>query len=266
MEAVPGARTFASSGVAYDGFMGRYSKPLAMLFSDFAEVKHGQRALDVGCGPGALTEVLMERLGADAVLACDPSEPFVKACAALCPGVDVRLGRAEAVPFSESCVDVGLSQLVLHFMSDPSGAVAELRRVVRPGGTIAACVWDFEKEMEMLRHFWDAALSVDAAAPDEARFLKFGREGDISELFTRSGLEDVVESTLLVEVGYEDFDELWAGFMAGIGPAGSYCLALGDEQREALRLDLFRRCDSPAGRFSLNALARCAKGRSPSLL
>lgn len=260
MQAVPGAATFDKSGAAYDGFMGRYSKPLAVLFSDFSGVVPGKRALDLGCGPGALTRVLVDRLGVDSVLACDPSESFVGACAKALPGLDVRLGRAEAIPFPDASVDLGLSQLVLHFVSDPTLAITEMRRVVRPGGTIAACVWDFDKEMEMLRHFWDAALSVDKDAPDEARVLKFGREGEISGLFEASGLHDVVGTRLEVEVGYGNFDELWAGFMAGIGPAGSYCVALDDTHRSALREDFFRRCGSPAGGFSLKATARSAKG------
>ncbi len=260
MEAVPGAATFDKSGSAYDGFMGRYSRPLAVLFSDFAGVVPGQKGLDVGCGPGALTRVLVDRLGANAVLACDPSESFLAACATACPGVDVKLGRAEAIPFDDASVDVGLSQLVLHFVSDPPAAVAEMSRVVRPGGAIAACVWDFDKEMEMLRHFWDAALSVDGDAPDEARVLQFGREGEISRLFEAAGLEDVVESRLEVKVHYQSFDELWAGFMAGIGPAGSYCVALDDTRREALREVMFSLCGSPATDFSLKATARSAKG------
>jgi ubiquinone/menaquinone biosynthesis C-methylase UbiE len=240
--------------------MGRYSRPLATLFADFAGVRKGQRALDVGCGPGALSHVLIDRLGVESVLACDPSARFVADCSAAHPGLDVRLGRAEAIPFDDSTVDVALAQLVLHFVSDPTAAVGEFRRVVRPGGTIAACVWDFDRGMEMLRHFWDAALAVDPSAPDEAQVLRFGREGEIADLFTESGLEQVQESTLQVEVTYAHFDEMWAGFLAGIGPAGSHCVALDDARREALRRELLQRCGSPSGAFTLRAVARSAKG------
>ena len=264
METPEGARSFLTSGTAYDGFMGRYSRPLADVFADAVCVSRGLTALDVGCGPGALTGVLVDRLGADSVFACDPSAPFVADCAARHPGVDVRLGRAEALPFDDGRFDVALAQLVLHFVSNPEQAARELRRVVRPGGLVAACVWDFAEGMEMLRHFWDAALTVDPNAPDEARTLRFGRQGEIVELFEGAGLEDVVETTLHVSTQYHSFDELWSGYLAGIGPAGAFCVALSDEARAALREVLFRRVGSPAGSFTLGAMARSAHGRVPA--
>jgi ubiquinone/menaquinone biosynthesis C-methylase UbiE len=205
---VEGARAFAVAGRTYDSFMGRYSAPLAEFFADAAGVSAGTTALDVGCGPGALTGVLVSRLGADAVYACDHSAPFLDACAARHPGVVVELGRAESIPFEDDLVDHALAQLVLHFVSDPSRAAAEMARVVRPRGTVAACVWDFADGMEMLRAFWDAALSVDPDAPDEARSLRFGRSGEIAELFASVALEDVAESTLSVASTYASFDEL----------------------------------------------------------
>lgn len=261
MSEVPGARTFATSGEAYDSFMGRYSRPLASIFVDSAGVAAGQSVLDVGCGPGALTEVLVDQLGAESVSAFDPSPPFVEACTQRCPGVDVRLGRAEAIPFDDNRFDAALSQLVLHFVTDPEAAAAELRRVVRPGGTVAACVWDFDDEMEMLRHFWDAALTVDPDAPDDARTLRFGSEHEVAELFTAAGLSDVVETTLEVTAAYSGFDDLWNGFLAGIGPAGSYCVSLNDPDRKAVRDEFFERIGAPTGSFDLSAVARAASGR-----
>jgi hypothetical protein len=117
--------------------------------------------------------------------------------------------------------------------------------------------------MQLLRAFWDAALRVDPEAPDEARTLRFGREGEIVTLFAEAGLVEIVETTLEVESPYRDFDELWSGFLAGIGPAGAYCLSLPDEQREAVRGEVFAQLDSPAGSFRLRALARCARGTVP---
>jgi SAM-dependent methyltransferase len=264
MEAAPGAGTFQKSGAAYDAFMGRYSRPLATLFADAAGVAAGQSALDVGCGPGALTAVLVERLGTDAVAAFDPSEPFVATCGARHPGVDVRHGRAEAIPFDDDRFDVALAQLVLHFVSDPAAAAGELRRVVRGGGVVAACVWDFAEEMEMLRCFWDAANATDPAAPDEARTLRFGRPGELADWLEDAGYADVTETTLAVASEYEDFDELWSGFLAGIGPAGAYCVSLPEARRSALRDELFRRVGEPAGAFTLGAMARTARGRVPA--
>jgi ubiquinone/menaquinone biosynthesis C-methylase UbiE len=264
MEPTEGARTFHTSGDAYDLFMGRYSHPLASVFVAAAEVAVGDRVLDVGCGPGALTGVLVDRVGSSLVAATDPSPPFVAECARRFPGVDVRVGRAEEIPFDDAVFDCAMSQLVLHFVSDADQALRELRRVVRPGGTIAACVWDFEDEMEMLRHFWDAAVEVEATAPGEGRLLRLGRRGELAELFRSAGLEGVVETTLEVATTYRDFDELWAGFLAGIGPAGSFCVSLTDAQRDVLRQELFRRVGEPDGPFTLGATARCVTGRLPA--
>jgi len=262
--AAEGARSFLSSGDAYDMFMGRYSRALADPFATSAGVVGGMSVLDVGCGPGALTGVLVERLGAGSVSAVDPSPPFVEACSARHPGVDVRLGRAEEIPFDDDTFDSALAQLVLHFVTDPTQAAAELRRVVRPGGTIAACVWDFSEGMQMLRYFWDAALTVDPDAPDEAQRLRFGRQGEISDLFVAAGLTDVQETTLQVNSTYGSFDELWSGFLAGIGPAGSFCVSLPDDRRPVLRDTLLRRLGSPSAGFTLGAVARSARGRVPT--
>ncbi len=263
MENVDGARTFLTSGSEYDRFMGRYSAPLAHQFADAAGVTGGQRALDVGCGPGALTAVLVERLGIDSVAACDPSPPFLDDCRARLPGIDARQGRAEQIPFEDAAFDAALAQLVLHFVSDPPAAAAEMRRTVRPGGAVAACVWEFQGGMEMLSHFWDAATALDADAPAEGRTLRFGAAGEIVELFEAAGLADVEETLLTVESRYADFDELWSGFMAGIGPAGSFAVSLPHERRESLRRDLYQRVGAPTGAFSLSAVARCAVGRVP---
>ena len=263
MAATDASAMFQAGGAAYDGFMGRYARPLAPRFADVAGVAAGQRALDVGCGPGALTTELVTRLGAGAVAAIDPSPPFVAACAARHPGVDVQAGRAEAIPHRDHAFDVALAQLVLHFVGDPAAAARELRRVVRPGGTIAACVWDFAKGMQMLRLFWDAAMAVDPGAPDEARVLRFGRAGEIAALFADAGMQTIDETLLDVEAAYDDFDALWAGFLAGVGPAGAYCVALPAAQRDRLRDDLARRLGAPRRGFTLAARARCVRATAP---
>ena len=242
--------------------MGRYSRVLATPFADAAGVRHGQTAVDVGCGPGALTAVLVDRLGIDAVAACDPSAQFVTECAAD-PGVQVELGRAESIPFETGRYDHAMAQLVLHFVSDPDSAASEMMRVMRPGGRVSACVWDFEGGMEMLRCFWDAALEIDPDAPDEAGTMRFGRPGEISQLFASAGAADVVESTLRVTSSYTDFDELWNGFLAGVGPAGAYCMSLPDGERQRLRAALYRRLGEPTGSFVLGAVARSAVARTP---
>jgi SAM-dependent methyltransferase len=263
MSDVSGSRTFAVAGAAYDNFMGRYSMNLAAPFADAAGVVPGQIAIDVGCGPGALTGELVERLGVDAVAACDPTPGFVAECAARHPGVAVKQGSAESIPFEAGRFDHAMAQLVLHFVSDAERAAREMTRVVRPGGTVSACVWDFAEGMQLLRGFWDAALAIQPDAPDEALTLRFGRPGEIAELFASVGMVGIVESTLKVSSTYASFDELWKGLLAGVGPAGSYCVALPDEDRARLHDELFRRFGSPSGDFALGAVARCAVAQVP---
>lgn len=262
MEPVEGAVTFQSSGADYDVFMGRYSRALAPAFADWAGVTAGQCALDVGCGPGALTGVLVERLGAAAVLACDPSAPFMEECRRRHPGVEVRPGRAEELPFEDASQDVVLAQLILHFVSDPAAAAREMRRVLRPGGTVAACSWDATQGMEMLRYFWDAAASLDPDASDEAG-LRLGSEGELAGLFEEAGFEQTTESTLEVTSTYSSFDDLWSGFLCGMGPAGSYAVRQQGQDRAALRQALFEEVGSPRGPFELRAVARAGCGLAP---
>jgi ubiquinone/menaquinone biosynthesis C-methylase UbiE len=146
---------------AYDRYIGRYGPELAAALIDFARIEPGMRALDVGCGPGALAAALAERLGPAHVSAADPSEPFVQACRTRLPGVEVVVAAAEALPFPDRAFDAALSQLVVNFMDDAEAGVRELARVTRPGGVVASCVWDYAGEMTLLRAFWDAAREVD---------------------------------------------------------------------------------------------------------
>jgi SAM-dependent methyltransferase len=177
--------------------------------------------------------------------------------------VDVRPGSAETVPFDDASFDVALSQLVLHFVSDPAAAGIEMARVVRPGGTIASCVWNFDQEMQMLRAFWDAALTLDPGAPAEQRVMRFGRTGELSQWLSAAGMVDVAETALTVTSTYVGFDELWNGFLAGIGPAGSYCLGISPEHRDALRSAMFDGLGKPAGSITLSAGALAARGTRP---
>lgn len=261
---VEGARTFRVAGQKYDDFMGRYSGPLAVAFAQAAQLRTDMQVLDLGCGPGALTGVLIDSLGVTAVSACDPSPPFVAECERRYPGVTVRQGSAEAIPFEDNAFDAVLTQLVLHFVTDPETATAEFARLLRPGGVVAACVWDADEGMQLLSHFWKAALSVEPDIPARAQQLRFGAPGEIVGLLAAAGFEDLSETTISVSSTYEDFEDLWSGFLAGIGPAGAYCLSLPADLRARVRSQLFRSVGAPTGSFSLHATARCAVGRAPS--
>jgi SAM-dependent methyltransferase len=263
-ESAPGTRTFTVSGDVYDRFMGRYSTKLAVPFADAAGIEPGQTVLDVGSGPGALTTELVRRVGVDHVSAVDPAPQFVDAVRERLPGVDAQAGRAEELPFPDGRFDAALAQLVLHFVSDAEATAREMRRVVRPGGVVAACVWDFGGGMRMLRLFWDAALALDPAAPDEEHTRPFGRDGEIVELFGRAGLEDVERGSLQVEASYEDFDDFWTPFLSTTGPAGTYAASLDEERRERLRGELRTALAPPEGSFTLTANAWYAAGRVPA--
>ena len=250
---------FAVAGDAYDRFMGRYSRELAPKLIEFAGVEPGMRVLDVGCGPGALAERLAALVGSEHLGAADPSEPFVEACAERLPGADVRRAEAEELPWEEEAFDAALAQLVVNFMKDAEAGVSEMRRVVRRGGVVGACTWDYDGEMQMLRAFWDAARAVDPHAPDEGS-MPFTRPAELERLWREVGLNDVETRALVVEMTYSDFDDFWEPFTLGVGPAGSYCQSLEPEQREALRKDLFNRLGSPEGQFTLNARAWAVRG------
>ena len=223
---MPGAETFRASADAYDRLVGRYCPQLASALIGFAGVEPGMRALDVGCGPGALTAALARRLGAASVHAADPSEPFVEACRARVPGVEVVVAAAEALPFPDAAVDTTLAQLVVNFMHDPEAGVREMARVTRPGGVVAACVWDYAGEMTLLRAFWDAAREVEperGRSADEGVVMRWCAEGELAELWRTAGLRDVRFAPLVVSAAYTDFEQLWAPLPTGVAPSGAFC-------------------------------------------
>jgi SAM-dependent methyltransferase len=226
--------SFNVSADAYLRFMGRYSEPLAAQFADLAGVRAGQRALDVGCGPGALAAELVSRLGASAVCAVEPSASFAAAAAQRLPGVDVRRSAAEQLPFGEGAFDVTLAQLVVHFMTDPVAGLREMGRVTRPGGVVAACVWDHAGGRGPVAPFWRAARELDPDADDESD-LAGAREGDLARLCEQAGLGPARAGTLTVRVRHATFDEYWEPFTLGVGPAGAYAASLDPDRRAVLR-------------------------------
>jgi SAM-dependent methyltransferase len=252
--------SFEVAGTKYDRFMGRYSSELAPLFAGFAGVSSGMRVVDVGCGPGALTERLVAVTGADNVAAADPSEPFVAAANERALGADVRRAAAEELPWDDDSFDVALSQLVVNFMRDADAGVSEMARVVRPGGVVAACTWSYGEDMEMLRGFWDAARKLDRDAPDEGSTMKYRSTSELEELWRRVGLSDVETDHLHVETMYSGFDELWEPFTYGVGPAGAYLARLDDDQQQELRANLFSGLGEPSGGFTLRATACAVRG------
>jgi SAM-dependent methyltransferase len=217
----------------------------------------GHRALDVGCGPGALTTELVRRLGATAVTAVDPSEQFAAAAKERHPGVDVRVAAAEVLPFADGEFDAALAQLVVHFLDDPVRGLAEMARVTREGGVVAACVWDHARGRTPLAPFWDAVHELDPKEAGESG-LAGGHEGHLTELFMKAGLRDVEETALPVTVEHATFEDWWEPFPLGVGPAGVYVTSLEPERQTALR----KRCNEALGPgpFTIESRAWSARG------
>jgi SAM-dependent methyltransferase len=249
--------SFVVAADSYDRFMGRYSVPLAPQLLDLAGVAASQRVLDVGCGPGAVTTELVDRVGADNVFAVDPSEPFVAAAKERHPGVDVRLATAEELPFGDGEFDAALAQLVVHFMADPVAGLREMARVTRQDGVVAASVWDHAGGQGPLSLFWDAARESDPDVMDESN-LAGAREGQLAELFEAAGLRGVEEAAHSVHVEHPSFEEWWEPFTLGVGPAGAHVASLGPEEQNRLR----DRCREllPDPPFVVTAKAWAARG------
>ena len=257
-----GAATFRTPAESYDRHIGRYGGELARALIAAAGVRHGERALDVGCGPGALTTELAALLGPDHVAAADPSAPFAEACRRRLPGVRVEIAPAEALPFDDASFDHAFAQLVVNFMSDPHRGVSEMRRSTRPGGTVAAAVWDYAGEMTLLRRFWDAAAALEPAAADrdEGR-MPFCTPDALGGLWRAAGLAEVDVAPAIVSAAYDGFEDLWQPLELGVAPSGAYVASLTPEQRAVFKEELRRRLGVGNDPFRLTARAWIATGR-----
>ncbi len=244
--------------------MGRYSRPLAPRFLEFAGVAAGMRVLDVGCGPGALTASLVAVLGAGGVAACDPSAQAVAACRASLPGVDARCAPAEELPWPDGAFDAALAQLAVNFMADARAGAAEMRRCVRPGGVLAACTWDLDGGMVMLSVFWAAASELEPGLAGDEQRMRYVRRSELVELWRSARLEEVQSAELVVEAPYEGFDDFWESLSLGVGPAGAYLAALDAGAQAELRERCRRRLGDPKDAFRLPARACAVRGRRPA--
>ena len=222
--------SFAVSAEVYRRFMGRFSEPLADELVRLLDPRPGTTALDVGCGPGALTSRLVRLLGEDAVSAVDPQHSFVDAVHEQWPGAHASVSGAESLPFEDDTFDTTAAELVVHFMSDPVAGIREMRRVTKPRGLVAACVWDLAGAHSPLSDFWAAAQSLDPGVTTEAG-LPGARDGHLTELFEQAGLTDLDADVLTISVRFETFQEWWQPFTFGVGPAGAYAASLDDERQ-----------------------------------
>jgi len=241
---------------AYDRFMGRYSSQLSAPLAEFAGIEPHHRVLDVGCGPGQLAAELVERVGAANVAAVDPSEKFVAAMRERHPGVELVLAAAEELPFEDDAFDAALAQLVVHFMADAPRGIAEMARVTKPGGVVAASFWDARGRRTPMQPFWASVAAVDVETGGRA--VQVGA-GDLSALLEGAGLREVEETEATVAVEYASFDEWWLPYTYGVGPAGDLVSSLPPERQEAIREHARDLLGEPP--FTIEATALVARGR-----
>ncbi len=225
--------SFQVSADVYRRFMGRFSEPLADQLVDLLSPAPGTTALDVGCGPGALTGRLAGVLGEDSVWAVDPQQTFVEALLAQWPGVHASVSAAESLPFEDDRFDLTAASLVVHFMADPVAGIREMRRVTRPGGVVAADVWDLAGDHSPLSDFWAGARVLDPDVTTE-EWMPGARAGHLAELFEQAGFTDVDPTVLEILVSFASFEDWWEPFTFGVGPAGAYAASLDDQGRSAL--------------------------------
>jgi SAM-dependent methyltransferase len=253
------------AGDAYEAYMGRWSRPLARVFVEWLRPRPSANWLDVGCGTGALTSTICDHCEPASVVACDPSEAFIEHARRSL--ADARasfvVAGAEALPRRNGGFDAVVSGLVLNFLPDPGLAVASVSERLRPGGTVAAYVWDYAEGMEFLRSFWEEVVASDprAVALDEGRRFPLCRESALASLFRAAGLAQVETVALEIPTDFATFDDYWTPFLRGTGPAPSYVASLDPRSRESLRERLRRRLPTGRdGRVRLRARAWAVRG------
>lgn len=253
----------------YELLMGRWSRLLAGEFIRFVGISDGARVLDVGCGTGSVVDAIVTATRPDEVVGVDGSPGFLQLARDRFrdPRVRFETGDAQNLSFGDGAFTSAVAMLVLNFVPDPARAAREMRRVTRGGGHVGACVWDYGGEMIMLRRFWDAAVEVDPSASQRHEALMpLCREGELADLWRATGLADVRERPVVIEMRFTSFDDYWKPFLGGVGPSGRYVASLSTETRQALeralRAGLWQ--DQPDQPRALRARARAVAGRAPA--
>lgn len=252
-------------GSPYERYMGRWSRRISPTFLAWLDLPAGYRWVDVGCGTGALCAAIIDHCAPREVIGVDPSPGFLEVAARNLRGqATLHVGYASALPLGDAVADGVVSGLMLNFVPDLDAGLREMRRITAPGGTVAAYVWDYADKMEMIRHFWDVAVSLDpsAGALHEGARFPICNPDALQATFMKARLAQVEVTALDITTVFVDFDDYWQPFLGGQGPAPAYMMALGDEHRlrlrEALRAKLPRTAD---GTIPLTARAWAVRGR-----
>ena len=262
------AKMFAASA-GYERFMGRWSQLLAPRFIAFAGIKNGQRVLDVGTGTGSVAASVEVSMPGSEIIGIDPSQAFIAYAQKNTKSARAQfeVGDAQALKFRDASFDQTLALLVMNFIPDHDKAIAEMRRVTRPQGTVSACVWDYDAGMQMLRFFWDEAIVLDPAIePKDERHMKLSHQGQLGGLWKKAGLVNVQEAPLVIDQAFSSFNDYWEPFTKGAGPGGAYVVSLSQDRRQLLEARMRKRLlgDRQDGPFTLTARAWCVRGDTPN--
>jgi SAM-dependent methyltransferase len=225
-------------GNPYERYVGRWSRLVAPPFLAWLGVPPGRRWLDVGCGTGALCAAIVEHAAPASLTGVEPSEGFLKAARHTLPGhVTLLPGSAAAIPLPDAAADVVVSGLVLNFVPDLNAALGEMARVATPGAVFGAYVWDYAGRMELMRHFWDAAVALDPAAAklDEGLRFPLCRPEALGAEVRAAGFRNVEVTAIDVQTPFASFEDYWEPFLGGQGPAPSYAMSLDEAARGKLR-------------------------------
>lgn len=260
-----GDKNWFADGDAYEHYIGRWSRPVGEKFLDWISHSPGLRWADVGCGTGALTQTILKRADPERVIGVEPSEGFLDLAKSSIQDerVEFKIGDARSLPLDDHKVDVVVSGLVLNFIADKARALQEMRRIVKPGGTIAAFVWDYAGDMQLIRYYWSAVAELfpDSAAHVEGSQFPICKPGPLTELFRSSGLTSIETCALDTPTNFADFDDYWSPFLRGQGPAGAYCVSLTESDRNRLQARLRDSLPArPDGVIPLNARAWAVRG------
>jgi SAM-dependent methyltransferase len=227
-----------ASGAAYEPYVGRWSRLVAREFVAWLAVPACARWLDVGCGTGALSQIILEVASPGEVIGIDPCEGYIAYAREHIPEARARflVGDAQALPVAGATYDAVAAGLVLNFVPDPNRALTEMRRVARAGSTVAAYVWDYAGQMQLMRYFWDAAVALDPAAfpLDEGHRFPICQPEPLAHLFRAAGLQGVEVRSIDVATPFRDFEDYWSPFLGGQAPAPGYTMSLSEERRAAL--------------------------------
>lgn len=226
------------SGNAYEKFMGRWSTLVAQRFLTWLAIPPARSWLDIGCGTGSLTRLILERYQPKEIIAIDSSNDFIFHAqrSVTNPSVQFRVGQAESLDLDSSSMDAVVSGLVLNFVPQPKVAMSEMLRVTKPGGKVGVFVWDYAEGMQMLRYFWDATVELDNTANkfDEGVRFPLCQEGQLESLIQSAGLKQVEATAIEVKTIFQDFDDYWQPFLGKVGPAPGYTMSLSQKDRQNL--------------------------------